>query len=239
MNKKLLEGTFMYDRMGLVMVYSALCLGKIYFQVHFNYVLQSLFLMAINYILIYPFFKDPLYLLKDKVLLYFVVLSSGEFIIIFYEDLVFLKLGILCYLSSKFVLLLILKNKLQDFRLLTAKDFCKILGPQLISFAMAYLIYNDANVDFSLSILIIIYAVVEALIFSYIFYFKNYDGVNIVRIGLVFISLHDIYGGYNFFNHNIDKYFIVSFLLISTGKFFLGLGLWKSHIYKNLLNLTL
>lgn len=230
MNKRLLENAFMYERVGLLVIYSALCLGKIYFQVYFSYVFQSLFLIAANYILIYPFFKAPNYLLKDKVLLYFVILSLGEFIIIFYEDLIFLKLGIFFYLSSKFVLLLLLKNTLEDFRLLTIKDFCMILGPQFVSFALGYLIYNHANVDISLSILIIVYAVVEALIFSYIFYFKSYYGVNIVRIGLILISLHDVYGGYNFFNQNLDKYFILSFLLISSGKFFLGLGLWKSRI---------
>jgi hypothetical protein len=162
--------------------------------------------------------------------MYFIILSLGEFIVIFFEEQFFLKLGIVFYLCSKFILLAIFKNTIKDFRLLNGKDFLFILVPQFISFALGYLIYNNSVVDISLSFLIINYAVVEALIFSYIFYFKSYYGVNILRLGLVLISLHDVFGGYNFFNQNIDNHFILSFLLISFGKYFLGLGLWKSRV---------
>jgi hypothetical protein len=92
------------------------------------------------------------------------------------------------------------------------------------------MIYNESNLDISISFLVIIDAVVQALVFSYIFYFKNGSGVNFVRAGLVFLSLHDVFGGFNIFNHNVDKDFVVSFFLISTGNFILGYGLWKSRV---------
>jgi hypothetical protein len=109
-------------------------------------------------------------------------------------------------------------------------DFFKILGPQLLSFSIGYFVYNDTNLDISSSFLIIIDSVVQALFFSYIFYFKKYSGVNYIQIGIVLLSLHDIFGGFNIFNHNVDKNFIVSFSLISIGNFILGFGLWKSRV---------
>jgi hypothetical protein len=134
------------------------------------------------------------------------------------------------YLFSKLSLILAFGNSLKDFKLTTGFDFVKILGPQFLSFAIGYLIYNNTNLGISISLLLIIDAVVQALVFSYIFYFKNYNGVNLVRIGLIFLSIHDVYGGFNIFNQNIDKNFIVSFCLISVGNYILGLGLWKSRI---------
>ncbi|MCP9764898.1 hypothetical protein [Lacihabitans soyangensis] len=168
--------------------------------------------------------------MKSKVLLYFAILSVGEFFIIFNKNVIFLKLGIFFYLLSKFILLLLLKNSLKDFQLVTIWDSIKIIGPQLVSFALGFLIYNNADLDISLSVLVIIYAVLSALIFSYIFYFKNFVGMRFIVIGLILITIHESFGGLNFFNSYIDKDFVISFILISAGKYFLGLGFWKSRI---------
>lgn len=214
----------------MIILYGVLCLCKIFFQVNFNYLVQCLILILLNYLLLFPFLKEYLYSLKSKVLLYFVVLTVGEFFIIFHKNEIFLKLGILFYLLSKFVLLLLLKNSLKDFQLVTGWDFLKIIGPQLISFALGFLIYNNADLDISLSLLVIIYAVLSALIFSYIFYFKNFVGIRTLIIGLLLITAHESFGGLNFFNNNIDKDFVISFTLISVGKYMLGLGFWKSRI---------
>lgn len=228
--KRIYDRFNVYTHPWMILIYALCCSAKIFFQINFNYFFQCLILISLNYLLIFPFLKEHLYVLKSKVLLYFVILSLGEFIIIFHKNDMFLKLGILFYLLSKFVLLLLLKNSLKDFRIVSLWDSIKIIGPQLVSFAVGFLIYNNSDIDIPLSILIIIYAVLSALIFSYIFYFKNFVGMKIIVIGLILISIHESFGGFNFFNQNIDKDFVISFSLISVGKYFLGLGFWQSRI---------
>ena len=66
-----------------------------------------------------------------------------------------------------------------------------------MSFSIGYFVYNDTNLDISSSFLIIIDSVVQALFFSYIFYFKKYSGVNYIQMGIILLSLHDIFGGFN------------------------------------------
>ncbi|MCP9754416.1 hypothetical protein EGI26_04475 [Lacihabitans sp. CCS-44] len=230
MIKTIFRDSVVYENIFLLLIYSLFCIAKIYFQIFFDPPLQVLFLVGANILLTYPFFKANFFQPRVSVLWYFLLITIGEIIIVFYEDLDFLKLGMSFYLFSKIALILVFRNTLKDFRLTKLNDFLKILGPQVMSFAIGYMIYNDSNLDISISFLIIIDAVVQALVFSYIFYFKNASGVNFVRAGLVFLSLHDVFGGFNIFNHNVDKDFVVSFVLISTGNFILGYGLWKSRV---------
>lgn len=228
--KRIYDKCNVYLHPWMISSYIIACLAKIYFQINFNYYFQCLILIWLNYILIFPFLREYFYVLKFKILLYFVILSLGEFIIIFHSNLILLKFGILFYLLSKFGMLLLLKNSLKDFRITTFSDAIKIVGPQIISFTLGFLIYNNADIDLSLSVLIIIYAVLSALIFSYTFYFKNFMGAKTIVIGLILISIHESFGGFNFFNQNIDEDFVISFSLISVGKYFLGLGFWQSRI---------
>jgi hypothetical protein len=230
MIKIIFRDSVVYENIFLLLIYSLFCSAKIYFQIFFDPPIQVLFLVGANTLLAYPFFKAKFFQPRVSVLWYFLLITIGEIIIVFYEDLDFLKLGMSFYLFSKIALILVFRNTLKDFRLTKLNDFLKILGPQVVSFAIGYMIYNDSNLDISISFLIIIDAVVQALVFSYIFYFKNGSGVNFVRAGLVFLSLHDVFGGFNIFNHNVDKDFVVSFVLISTGNFILGYGLWKSRV---------
>jgi hypothetical protein len=219
-----------YEGVILLPLYLLLCLAKIYFQIFFDSKLQLSFLIAANTLLAYPFFKADYFQYRVNVLSYFVLITIGEFLIIFYEDLTFLKQGIAFYLFSKIALILIFRNSVKEYMFNNPLDFFKILGPQLLSFTIGYFVYNDTNLDISSSFLIIIVSVVQALFFSYIFYFKKHSGVNFIRFGIVFLSIHDIFGGFNIFNHNVDKNFVVSFLLISIGNFILGFGLWKSRV---------
>lgn len=228
--KRITRDSIVYENVFLFFIYSLFCLAKIYFQIFFNPPLQVLFLVVANILLAYPFIKANFFQPRVSVLWYFMLITFGEILIIFYEDLSFLKLGMLFYLFSKIALILVFRNTLRDFRLTKLSDFLKILGPQLLSFVIGYMIYNDSNLNISISFLIIIEAVVQALVFSYIFYFKNANGVNLVRSGLVFLSLHDVFGGFNIFNFNVDKDFVISFFLISMGNFILGNGLWKSRV---------
>ncbi len=218
-----------YENVILLLLYFLLCLAKIYFQIFFDSKFQLIFLIVANTILTYPFFKAYYYQQRVNVLFYFALITIGESLIVFYEDLIFLKQGIAFYLFSKIPLILIFQNFIKEFMLNKSINFLKIVGPQLLSFTIAYFVYNDTNLDISSSFLIIIYAFVQALMFSYIFYFNNHSGGRLISIGIVFLSLHDIFGGFNFFNHNVDKNFIVSFLLISIGNLILGFGLWKSR----------
>mgnify|MGYP006934650737 FL=1 len=219
-----------YESIILSSMYLLLCLAKIYFQIFFDSKLQLSFLIVANTLLAYPFFKAHYFQYRIHVLSYFLLITIGESTIVFYEDLTFLKQGIAFYLFSKIALILVFRNSLKEYMFNNTVDFFKILGPQLLSFAIGYFVYNDNNLDISTSFLIIIESVMQALFFSYIFYFKNHSGVNFLRIGIVLLSLHDIFGGFNIFNHNVDKNFIVSFSLISMGNFLLGFGLWKSRI---------
>lgn len=219
-----------YEGVILLSLYLLLCLAKIYFQIFFDSKLQLSFLIGANCILAYPFFKAHYLHYRVNVLSYFVLITIGESLIVFYEDLTFLKQGIAFYLFSKIALILIFRNFVKEYMFNNPMDFFKILGPQLLSFSIGYFVYNDTNLDISSSFLIIIDSVVQALFFSYIFYFKKYSGVNYIQIGIVLLSLHDIFGGFNIFNHNVDKNFIVSFSLISIGNFILGFGLWKSRV---------
>lgn len=228
--KTILRNNIVYESIVLLLLYSFFCFLKIYYQIFFDSPLQILFVFLSNILLIYPFFVAGFFKPRSNILWYFILITIGEIAIIFYENIYFLFIGMSFYLFSKLSLILAFGNSLKDFKLTTGFDFVKILGPQFLSFAIGYLIYNNTNLGISISLLLIIDAVVQALVFSYIFYFKNYNGVNFIRTGLIFLSLHEVFGGFNIFNQNIDKNFIVSFCLISVGNYILGLGLWKSRI---------
>lgn len=228
--KTILRNNIVYESIVLLLLYSFFCFLKIHYQIFFDSPLQILFVFLSNILLIYPFFVAGFFKSRNNILWYFILITIGEIAIIFYENIYFLFIGMAFYLFSKLSLILAFGNSLKDFKLTTGFDFVKILGPQFLAFAIGYLIYNNTNLGISISLLVIIDAVVQALVFSYIFYFKNYNGVNLIRLGLIFLSLHDVYGGFNIFNQNIDKNFIVSFCLISVGNYILGLGLWKSRI---------
>jgi hypothetical protein len=218
-----------YDNLLLLIFYFVFSLFKIYYQTFFSPPSQIVFLTLANALLAYPFFKPKFYSSRINVVFYFFLITLGESAIILYNIPIFLEFGMVFYLLSKIALIPVFRNTLKDFRLSNVSDFIKILGPQLASFTIGYLIYNDSNLDISVAFLVIIDAVVHALLFSYIFYFKNYTGVNHIKAGMLFLFVHDAFGGFNIFNNNIDKNFVISFCLITIGNFLLGQGLWKSR----------
>ena len=219
-----------YQDTRIFVYYILLCFLKAFFQILDLKEFQVFLLLILNYFLLKPFQRKGVFDQNTKYKLYFGLVFLGQATIIYYNNLFFLKLGTAFFILSKITILFILDHHHSDIRLLTKSDYLKILGPQIVSFSLAYLFYNHGSLDTEMAILIIVMAELEALLATFILYLNNLKKNHIyIKLGVILIMLHDSFGGLNFYNTQLDKYFIISILLISIGNFLLGLGFWRSR----------
>lgn len=222
-------GFTVYKSLAVFALYLVLSSLKIVGQTHHNFIFQLVFLIGSNLLLIFPFLKNYQKGFDFRIILYFIFIFLGQSIIILYQNLTFLKLGMVFYILAKIMLLLTLDHQHGEIRLKTSKDYWKILSPQVASFALAYLLYNDSKLDSTTSILIIIYSELGALLFTYLLYLNNLKNQIFIKFGLMFLLIHDTLGGYNFFHQLIDEHFVVTYIFVIAGNYLLGYGLWCSR----------
>ena len=224
-----------YKSYSILAIYLIFSILKIYGQYLEDYLIQTIFLFLSNLLLVLPFIKNNQPGYDKKILFFFTFLFLGQSIIIFYNKPEFLKLGMVFYILSKIIILLILDHQHKEIGFKTRQDYWKILGPQVASFGLAYLLYNDSKLDSFTSILVILYSQLGALLLTYILYLNNLRNQLYIKLGLILLLFHDSIGGFNFFHHKFDTYFILTYSLIIAGNYLLGLGLWSSRkeLYKN------
>ena len=223
------KGFTVYKSYPIFATYLILGSLKVFGQIHYQIAYQIVILLATNLLLVFPFLKNYQKGYDFRIILYFIFIFLGQSIIIFYENLTFLKLGMLFYILAKIMILLTFDHQHREIRLKMTKDYWKILSPQVLSFGLAYLLYNDSKLDSTTSILIIIYSELGAFLFTYLLYLNNLKNQIFIKVGLVILLIHDTVGGYNFFHYHFDTHFVITYILLIAGNYLMGYGLWCSR----------
>jgi hypothetical protein len=215
-----------------ITVYLILTFTKIHYQIIDREILQIITLILTN-ILLWAFMFDK----NDSEIrevnyakLFLAFITLGQVYIIFFKDVIFIKLGITFYLLSRILLLLIIGKGLTKFKLYSPIDYFKVFGPFVASFILCFFTYNEYQLDISLSILVVFYGVIGSLLVSFLFYQKTHFTSLGLTLAIIALTIHDVIGGFSFFNYNFDPTFTYSYMLIALGN---GLfALWFKYTFK-------
>ncbi len=233
MTMKINTSSFAFEKKALYVFYLFFSLLKINAQIQVNFGFQCLFVLLSNVILIFPFFNQFEFKKFEHIFKFFVFITLGEIFIVFFENPFLIKFGMLFYLLAKISLLVIFNRSRIDYNFKSILNFLYLFIPIFLGFFLCFFLFNTSSVDLLTAVMIITYSAVATYLFTYIFFFKKFEGKEFVIIGLLLSCFHDILGGFNFFHSIIDKNFIVSYVLIFIGNLSLFYGLWKYNMEFN------